>query len=114
MQVTTYRIRAGAPQPSVDSQTGSLNFVLQSFGAEQENSLTCQDKTELLESLDMEGQGGMYRSASYQGTNLRTPEGVLAFNATETLIPVFIDETDVPNVGEMFELLYGGSMVFTP
>lgn len=102
--VITYRLRAGTPQPSVSSQTGTLNFVLQSFGAEKDESVVCQDKTVLLSSVDMEGQGGSYKSASYQGTNLKTPEGLLAFNATEVLPSTFINETQIPNIGVMFTI----------
>lgn len=102
--LTVYRLRAGSPQPSVGVQRGELNFVLQTFGAEKAETVQCQDKTQLLTTLDMEGQGGDYRSASYQGTNLKDESGTSTFQATEETIPEFIQEEDIPNIGVMFIL----------
>lgn len=94
-QVITYRLRASSPQPA-SNYAVTRYFVLQAFGAEQIDSNQCEDKQTLLQSDDMSGLGGAYQSASYRGKEFVTLGNVRVFDAEETLIPVFMNEEDVP------------------
>ena len=106
---TSYRLRAASPQPikgqcptSVDPNPPTTGFVLQTFLAEKTTTDTCEDQTQLLCSTDMKGLGGDYVSASYSAQRFLDPDtGEIVFQATETRFPQFIDEIEVPGIGNL-------------
>jgi hypothetical protein len=101
--VQNYKLRCGTPQPA---NYGSRYFVLQTFGAESQESTMCEDKEQLLESDDMQGLGGtVYQSANYRGKETQAGIGTInttVFDAEENKIPVFINEDDVDIAAAMF------------
>lgn len=105
---TSYRLRAGSPQPqkgdctTLGEPVTTISFVLQTFLAEKQITATCEDKSNILCSTDMRGLGGNYVSASYQAQRFLDPEtNQIVFQATESYFREIIDEDDVPGVGNL-------------
>jgi hypothetical protein len=105
---TSYRLRAASPQPvkgqcptSVDPNPPTTGFVLQTFLAEKITTDTCEDQTEILCSTDMKGLGGNYTSASYSAQRFLDDTGAIVFQASEVRYPQFINETEVPGIGNL-------------
>ena len=99
--VTSYKLRVGSPQPAGNMYLDRY-FVLQTFGAESQDSTMCEDKETLLVSDDMNGLGGEYQSANYKGKEFVTIDNVRVFDAEENLMPVFIDEDYIGISAGMF------------
>lgn len=105
-RATSYRLRAGSPQPVKGDCTSleepapdTIGFVLQTFMAEKTVTDTCEDKAELLCSNDMQGLGGNYISASYTAQRFLDPDtNEIIFQSSETLAEEYIEEDEVPGV----------------
>jgi hypothetical protein len=105
VQVTTYKVRGGqitSVNPNCQG-TGVPTFIMQTFGVDKTVVDIDSAKTELLASSDMQGQklgdledqayiDSTYSSASYSGRPLRTTDGDLVFNATESHVVEFAEE----------------------
>jgi len=105
----SYRLRAGAPQPTKGDCTtldepapSTLGFILQTFKAEKTTTDSCEDKEDLLCSNDMRGLGGNYLSASYTAQKFLDPDtNALVFKSSETLEEEVIEEDDVPGASNL-------------
>lgn len=102
---TSYRLRTSGPQPQKGACTSlgeplpTSSFVLQTFLAEKIVTDTCDDKSRLLCSTDMEGLGGNYVSASYTAQRFLDPDTQsIVFQASETFVSEYIEEDAVPGV----------------
>lgn len=101
-----YRLRSGGPSPSKGDCSSlsspapaTIGFVLQTFKAEKITTDSCEDKTRLLCSNDMEGLGGNYTSASYNSQRFLDPDTEqIVFQASETFAPQIIEEDEIPGV----------------
>jgi len=98
-----YKLRAGSPFP--EGQTGSPDFILQTFMAEKVRLEIdeAKDIYDLLATEDFRGQGGDYLQANYQRLPYKNMAGNQVFSSTEELAPIqgdwdsmFIDEDDIP------------------
>ena len=100
---TSYTLRASAPQP-VKGECATLDtpapttiaFVLQTFKAQQQDTDTCEDQSQLLCSNDMTGLGGDFVSASYTAQRFLDPDTGIVFTSTETRREIIIEESEVP------------------
>lgn len=109
LRSTSYRLRASAPQPikgvcstDADPNPATAGFVLQTFKAERQFTDSCEDKDQLLCSNDMLGLGGQYVSASYTAQRFLDPDtGNIVFQASEVLDREFIEEDEVPGIGNL-------------
>ena len=105
-RATSYRLRASAPQPRKgdctslsDPSPATIGFFLQTFLAAKTITDTCEDKTQLLCSNDMQGLGGNFVSASYTAQKFLDPDtGEIVFQASEVLAEEIIEESEVPGV----------------
>lgn len=95
--VLSYKLRAAAPQPA-GNFVANREFVIQAFGAEINESTSCEDMEQLKISDDMQGLGGDYYSISYRGKDFVTINNVRVFDAEETKTPVFVDEDNIPGI----------------
>jgi len=81
---TKYKLRAGSPMPALmeNNQTKVTSYVIQTFGVEKQIVHNDAAKTVLLQSKDIQGQGGPYASAQYQQKAERIIDGTGGFGAT--------------------------------
>lgn len=115
IRVVTFKLRGGQLQPRLNCTNGltagqTPTFYTQTFMAEKTTTDISDSKTELLESLDFQGQKptttalgiqdpqyifSTYARASYQGTGLRNTDGTLVYTAEEEFVTEFIEEDDI-------------------
>lgn len=86
--VTTYKLRAGAPMPTKNSG----DFVVHTFKAQKSRIEVFQCTDTLPSSSDFRGQGGSLMSANFSRVGV---EGGDIFKGKKMYNPIFIEEEDM-------------------
>jgi len=99
-----FKLRAGQPILMCGCPCkitpGTVEYVMQVFGAEKNSIINYRATTELLESSDFVGinPDGEYTTANYSASQYTTSEGEIVFTGQEHKIVTYINEDLVPGI----------------